>query len=121
MSRTVQQLFDLHGKTALVTGGSRGLGLQLAEALGEAGARVLLTSRKLSDLQEAAAHLRERGIEADVIAADCADPADIERLAQEAMKRLGLDMLDYMWERGWDCEYGGILYFSDLFGKPIQE
>ena len=89
MSRTVQQLFDLHGKTALVTGGSRGLGLQLAEALGEAGARVLLTSRKLSDLQEAAAHLRERGIEADVIAADCADPADIERLAQEAMKRLG--------------------------------
>jgi gluconate 5-dehydrogenase len=94
MSRTVQQLFDLHGKTALVTGGSRGLGLQLAEALGEAGARVLLTSRKLSDLQEAAAHLRERGIEADVIAADCADPADIERLAQEAMKRLGhLDIL----------------------------
>ena len=69
MSRTVQQLFDLHGKTALVTGGSRGLGLQLAEALGEAGARVLLTSRKLSDLEEAAAHLRERGIEAEVIAA----------------------------------------------------
>ena len=38
MTRTIQQLFDLTGKTALVTGGSRGLGLQLAHALGEAGA-----------------------------------------------------------------------------------
>jgi NAD(P)-dependent dehydrogenase (short-subunit alcohol dehydrogenase family) len=41
---------SLEGKTALITGGSRGLGLQLAHALGEAGARVLLTSRKASDL-----------------------------------------------------------------------
>jgi len=39
MTRTVQQLFNLQGKTALVTGGSRGLGLQMAQALGEAGAR----------------------------------------------------------------------------------
>lgn len=45
MTRTVQQLFDLTGKTALVTGGSRGLGLQMAHALGEAGARVLLSSQ----------------------------------------------------------------------------
>ena len=89
MSRTVQQLFNLQGKTALVTGGSRGLGLQLAEALGEVGAKILLTSRKLKDLEEAAAHLRARGIEADVVAADCADPADITRLAQVAMDRLG--------------------------------
>ena len=46
MSTNVRELFDLEGKTALVTGGSRGLGLQIAEALGEAGARVMLTSRK---------------------------------------------------------------------------
>ncbi len=49
MTRTVQQLFDLKGKTALVTGGSRGLGLQMAQALGEAGARLVLTSRKAHD------------------------------------------------------------------------
>jgi hypothetical protein len=50
----VQQLFDLTGQVALVTGGSRGLGLQMAEALGEAGAKIMLTSRKAADLEEAA-------------------------------------------------------------------
>ena len=72
MTRTIQQLFDLRGKTALVTGGSRGLGLQLAHALGEAGARIMLSSRKAEDLQEAATELRAAGIEVDWIAADCA-------------------------------------------------
>ena len=75
--RTIQQLFDLKGKTALVTGGSRGLGLQLAHALGEAGAKVLLSSRKASDLEEAVAELKAAGIDAQWIAADCANEADI--------------------------------------------
>ncbi|MDF2467087.1 MAG: dehydrogenase with different specificity (related to short-chain alcohol dehydrogenase)-like [Ramlibacter sp.] len=57
MPRTVSQLFDLSGKTALVTGGSRGLGLQMAHALGEAGARIMLTSRKADNLEEAVAEL----------------------------------------------------------------
>jgi NAD(P)-dependent dehydrogenase (short-subunit alcohol dehydrogenase family) len=53
--RTIAQLHDLHGRSALVTGGSRGLGLQLAHALGEAGARLLICARKPGDLEEAAA------------------------------------------------------------------
>ena len=89
MTRTVQQLFDLSGKTALVTGGSRGLGLQMAHALGEAGAKILLSSRKAKDLEEAAAELQAAGIEADWVAADCSDEADITRLAKEAVQRLG--------------------------------
>ncbi len=89
MARTVQQLFDLSGKTALVTGGSRGLGLQMAHALGEAGARVLLTSRKAQDLEEAAAELKAAGIDAQWIAADCAREDDIQRLAAEALQQLG--------------------------------
>ncbi|MBA4060678.1 MAG: gluconate 5-dehydrogenase [Verminephrobacter sp.] len=87
--RTIQQLFDLNGKTALVTGGSRGLGLQLAHALGEAGAKVLLSSRKASDLEEAVAELKAAGIDAQWIAADCANEADIRSLADEAIRRLG--------------------------------
>ena len=89
MTRTVQQLFDLTGKTALVTGGSRGLGLQLAHALGEAGAKVMISSRKASDLQEAAAELKAAGIDCDWIAADCAKEADIHALADETLRRMG--------------------------------
>jgi NAD(P)-dependent dehydrogenase (short-subunit alcohol dehydrogenase family) len=43
---SIKKLFDLSGRTALVTGGSRGLGLQIAEALGEQGAKLVLSSRK---------------------------------------------------------------------------
>jgi gluconate 5-dehydrogenase len=69
--RTIQQLFDLRGKTALVTGGSRGLGLQLAQALGEAGAKLILSSRKAEDLVAATAELKSQGLDVDWIAADC--------------------------------------------------
>jgi NAD(P)-dependent dehydrogenase (short-subunit alcohol dehydrogenase family) len=89
MTRTLQQLVDLTGKTALVTGGSRGLGLQLAHALGEAGARLLLTSRKASDLEQAVAELKAAGIHADWIAADCGQPEDIARLGAQSIQRLG--------------------------------
>ena len=89
MSTPVLKLFDLSGKTALVTGGSRGLGLQMAEALGEAGAKIMLTSRKAADLEESAAHLQDKGIDARWVAADASQPAEIARVADEAMQRLG--------------------------------
>ncbi len=94
MSTPVQQLFDLTGQVALVTGGSRGLGLQIAEALGEAGAKVMLTSRKAADLEHATALLQDKGIDARWIAADASQPADIERVVNETMERLGrIDIL----------------------------
>ena len=94
MSTPVQKLFDLSGQTALVTGGSRGLGLQMAEALGEAGAKIMLTSRKAADLEEAAAHLAALGIDARWIAADASDPAQIQKVVDETMQRLGrIDIL----------------------------
>jgi gluconate 5-dehydrogenase len=89
MTRTVKQLFDLTGKTALVTGGSRGLGLQMAFALGEAGARIMLSSRKAADLEEATADLQAAGIDARWIAADCAKEEDIRRLADQTIERMG--------------------------------
>ena len=89
MTRTVQQLFDLKGKTALITGGSRGLGLQMAQALGEAGARVMLSARKANELEAAVAQLQAAGIDARWIAADAAQEADIHRLADETLERMG--------------------------------
>ncbi len=94
MTRTIAQLFDLSGRTALVTGGSRGLGLQLAQALGEAGAKVMLTARKADELEEATAQLQSQGIDARWIAADCVREDDIHRLAAETLQRLGdIDIL----------------------------
>ncbi|MFI4927520.1 MAG: SDR family NAD(P)-dependent oxidoreductase, partial [Burkholderiales bacterium] len=89
MTRTVQQLLALQGKTALVTGGSRGLGLQIAFALGEAGARNMLSSRMAGDLAVAAADLQAAGIDARWIAADSAREEDIRKLAVQTLERMG--------------------------------
>ncbi|MFO1337249.1 MAG: SDR family oxidoreductase [Burkholderiaceae bacterium] len=89
MSTPIQQLMSLEGKTALVTGGSRGLGLQIAESLGEAGAKILLSSRKAGDLEEAAAHLQARGIDTRWVAADASQPEEAQRVVADAMQRLG--------------------------------
>ena len=89
MTDAISKLFDLTGRTALVTGGSRGLGLQIAEALGDAGAKVMLSSRKAADLEEAVAHLSQRGIDARWIAADAGVPDEARRVCTETLERLG--------------------------------
>ncbi len=92
--RTPQQLFNLDGKTALVTGGSRGLGLQIAEALGEQGATIVLSARKQTELDDAVAHLKSLGINASAIAADLSQEAAVEALVTETLNRLGhIDIL----------------------------
>ncbi len=85
---SVRKLFDLSGRTALVTGGSRGLGLQIAEALGEMGARLMLTSRKADELEAAATQLRASGVDVGWVAADAARPDEIVRLVDETLARL---------------------------------
>ncbi len=134
MSTPLQKLFDLSGRNALVTGGSRGLGLQIAEALGEAGAKILLTSRKAADLEESAAHLQERGIDARWVAADASLPEEIQRIAADAMQRLGhVDILvnnagaswgasmeDYpleAWDRVMNLNVRSIFLMSQAIGK----
>ncbi len=71
----VKALFDLRGRIAVVTGGSRGLGLTMAEALGELGARVALVARKPDELATATAYLAERDIAAHAIAIDVTLPS----------------------------------------------
>ncbi|MFP5399290.1 MAG: SDR family oxidoreductase [Gammaproteobacteria bacterium] len=134
MSTPVQQLFDLTGQTALVTGGSRGLGLQIAEALGEAGAKILLTSRKAADLEEAAADLSTMGIDARWVAADASHGDDVKRVVDEAMQRLGrIDILvnnagatwgapaeDYpleAWDKVMNLNIRSMFLFSQAAGK----
>ena len=94
MHDSLRQLFSLDGRVALVTGGSRGLGLQMATALGDAGAKVMLSSRKAGDLEEAAAQLRARGIEVRVVAADAADTCAARDVVGATLAAFGrLDVL----------------------------
>ena len=92
---SVKQLFDIGGRTALVTGGSRGLGLQIAEALGELGARVALVARKADELEEARVHLKSHvGVEAVPLACDMSSPAAIPPMVERAVAALGpIDIL----------------------------
>ena len=89
MTRSLRELFDLKGRKALVTGGGRGLGLQVAEALAEAGADVCITARKAAELEVAAGSLARHGVAAHWIAGDASIAEDVERVAREAIERLG--------------------------------
>jgi NAD(P)-dependent dehydrogenase (short-subunit alcohol dehydrogenase family) len=86
---SVRELFDLRGKVAVVTGGSRGIGLQMAEALGEMGARVALTARRQEELDEAKAHLLGMGIDCLAVAGDLAHFASIPAMVDAVLASCG--------------------------------
>ena len=91
---SVKQLFDLSKRVALITGGSRGLGLQIGEALGELGAKLVITARKQAELEEAAAHLGGQGIEVLTVAADLQHPQAAKPLVEQTLAHFGrLDIL----------------------------
>lgn len=79
----------LQGRTALITGASRGLGKAMALALGEAGARLILVSRNLELLHATAAAIRQVGPEAAVIQADVTDEQQVARVARGVTEQFG--------------------------------
>jgi len=90
----LKQLFDLSGKVALITGGSRGLGLQMAEALGDLGAKLTITARKQGELGEASAHLTKLGFEVLTVASDLSQFDKIPQLVDQILAKFGgIDIL----------------------------
>jgi gluconate 5-dehydrogenase len=91
----LQDLFKLNGKVALVTGGGRGIGKFLATGLAEAGANLILTSRKMKNLEAAAKELSEAyGIQALPVAGNLEKPEEIDAVVKQAMERFGrIDIL----------------------------
>ncbi len=87
--------FDLTGRVALVTGGSKGLGAAMAAGLASAGADLVLASRTLSEVEEVAAEIaRDYGRQAIGVAADVSQPADVDAMVQTALKKFGkIDIL----------------------------
>lgn len=83
-------LFDLTGRVALVTGGSKGLGLAMARGFAEAGADVIISSRHEDELKAAVAQIQDgTGVRAEYHVADMTERKDVARLAKESLARMG--------------------------------
>jgi NAD(P)-dependent dehydrogenase (short-subunit alcohol dehydrogenase family) len=89
-----KSLFDLSGKTAIITGSTKGIGRAIAEALARAGAKVVISSRKADACEEVAAHIRSEGGEAAAIACHIGKREDVEHLVSETKNQFGqIDIL----------------------------
>lgn len=134
----IQQLFDLTGKVALVTGGGRGLGQQMAEGLAEAGADVIVCSRKLENCEEVAQSVSKLGVRTQAFACDVTNPEDIERVVREAIRHFGkIDILvnnsgatwgasiEEMpleaWKKVMDVNVTGTFLMSQQVGKHMKD
>lgn len=131
-------LFDLSGRTALVTGGGRGIGRHLSIGLAEAGAHVVAVSRKLDACEDVVEQIRAAGGRATAMRADVSKPEDIDALVPAVIERCGaIDVLvnnagmvwaaptlDYPLE-GWDRVFGlnvrGLFYLSQQVARGMAE
>lgn len=101
-------LFSLHDRTALVTGGSRGIGLEIAQGLGQAGSRVAIAARRREWLEEAERSLRAQDVDCLALTGDVANANDVARVVDEVTRRFGrIDVLVNAAGRTW--------------GAPVEE
>jgi NAD(P)-dependent dehydrogenase (short-subunit alcohol dehydrogenase family) len=134
---SVRSLFDLGGKVALITGGSRGLGLQMAKALGGMGAKVAITARKADELAEAKAQLEASGIEVMTVVNDLSKLEGIPALVDGVVARFGtIDILvnnagatwgapaeDYppeAWRKVMTLNVDAMFFLSQYVGKQVM-
>ena len=130
----VKELFNIDGKVALVTGGSRGLGLQIAQALGEMGCKVAITARKADELDVARRHLAEQGIEVLTLVNDLTQTSEIPALVDAVIARFGpIDILvnnagttwgapaedtpDHAWHKVMDLNVDALFFLTREVGR----
>ncbi len=135
-ARPLNSLFDLTGRVAIVTGGSRGLGEEMAEGLAEAGAALMLCARREQWLTPAVERLRGRGFRVEGLACDVAQPDQVQAVVDRAMSAFGqVDILvnnagvtwgeaaETMpidkWQRVIDANLTGAFLFSQAAGREM--
>ncbi len=90
----VSELFSLKGKVAIVTGGGRGLGEQIAFGFAEAGANVVLCSRRVEACEEVSQKLKEIGVESLALKCDITNPEDVKNVVDQTVEKFGrIDIL----------------------------
>jgi gluconate 5-dehydrogenase len=89
MSKNVKDLFDLAGRTAIVTGGSRGIGKEMAEGLAEAGANLMLCARRAEWLDETVRQFEDRGFNVAGMACDVSKPEEVTAVVDQTIERFG--------------------------------
>ncbi len=132
------KLFDLSGKTAIVTGGGTGIGRQMAQGLAEAGANLVLCARKAERCEQAASELEQLGVRAIGLGCDVRDPEQVQHVVGRAVEELGgVDVLvnnagtvwgaspEEMPLEGWqkviDVNLTGVFLFSQAAGRVMIE
>lgn len=137
MSKNVKQLFDLTGKTAIVTGGSRGLGREMAEALGEAGANLMLCARRAEWLDQTVADFQAAGgLKVAGATCDVSKPEQVEAVVKETVEKFGSvdilvnnagiswgampeDMTLDHWQKVIDVNLTGCFLFAQAAGREM--
>ncbi|EGL83048.1 short-chain dehydrogenase/reductase SDR [Caldalkalibacillus thermarum TA2.A1] len=90
----IHELFSLKGKSAIVTGGGRGLGAQMAEALAEAGANVVICSRKVEACRDVSEQLQAKGVQTLALKCDVTQPDDVQEVVRRTIEQFGsIDIL----------------------------
>src|SRR5215203_6030258 len=89
MAKHIRELFDLTGKTAIVTGGSRGIGVEMAEGLAEAGANLMLCARRAEWLNETVEEFRAKGFTAEGKTADVSKAEDVQAVVDYTVEKFG--------------------------------
>jgi NAD(P)-dependent dehydrogenase (short-subunit alcohol dehydrogenase family) len=134
----IKDLFSLQGKTAIVTGGGRGLGAQIAVAFAEAGANVVVCSRNLGACQQLTEGLQEKGFRSLALKCDVTNRDDIVHVVEETMREFGridilvnnsgtswgapaLEMPVDKWDKVMDINLKAVFVFSQLVGKIMME
>jgi gluconate 5-dehydrogenase len=135
---TIHDLFALRGQVAVVTGGGRGIGKTIAEALAESGCQIAITGRRDEYLAPTAAEFGERGFECLSIVADITQPDDVARTAALALERFGRidilvnnagqtwgqateDMPFERWRQVVDVNLNGLFLMSQRVGRHMLE
>jgi len=136
MAKHITELFDLTGKTAIVTGGSRGIGVEMAEALAEAGANLMLCARREEWLNETVEEFRGRGFTVEGKVCDVSKEADVQAVVGATIQRFGKidvlinnagiswgampeDMPLAQWQKVIDINLTGCFLFAQAVGREM--